>query len=128
MELFSLTDRTALVTGASSGLGRHFGPSGGLLGPFWGRCWAHFGVLFLSEAGKAYFLETMLPPAWEHHFQGSEGSKIIQKAIQNVTENSFRRQVRLERLSGTIWEHFWLHFGPRGGLQEVPRRPQGAAK
>ena len=96
-----------------SGFERHFVPSGGLLGPFWVQLWAHFGVLFRSPAGKADFLENVLPPAWEHEFQGSEGSEIVQQAIKNVTENSFRRQVRLERLSGTIWEHFWLHFGPQ---------------
>ena len=56
-------------------------------------------------------MENKLPLAWEHEFLGSEGSKSVQKSVENVTENSFRRQVRLERLSGTIWEHFWLHFG-----------------
>ena len=88
------------------------------MGPFWGRFWDHFGDLFLSEAAKADFLENVLPPAWEHEFLGPQGSKIVQKSVENVTENSFRRQVRLERLSGTIWEHFGLHFG-------TPKRPKG---
>ena len=60
---------------SSTGFEGHFGPSGGLLGPFWGRFWAHFGVLFRSSAGKADFLENVLPPTWEHAFQGSEGFK-----------------------------------------------------
>ena len=55
-------------------------------------------------------METMLPPAWEHHFQGSEGSKIIQKAIQNVTENSFRRQAASKSVFGGSWHPFWLPF------------------
>ena len=58
-----------------NGFERHFVPSGGLLGPFWGRFWAHFWVLFRSSAGKADFVENVLPPTWEHYFQGSEGFK-----------------------------------------------------
>ena len=59
----------------------------------------------------------MLPPAWEHEFQGSEGSKIIQKAIKNVTENSLRRQAASKSVLGGSWRPFGLHFGP-------PKRPK----
>ena len=58
----------------------------------------------------------MLPPAWEHEFQGSEGSRIIQKAIKNVTENSLRRQAASKSVLGGSWRPFGLHVGARGNI------------
>ena len=95
---------------SSTGFEGHFGPSGGLLGPFWGRCWAHVGVLFRSSAGKADFVENVLPPTWEHDFPGSEGLKNHEKRGRKQCAAGGVLQERLGRLSGSIWEHFGLHF------------------
>ena len=93
---------------SSTGCERHFGSSGCLLGPFWGRCWGHFGVLFRSPARKPDFVRIVLPPAREHDFHGFGRSE----SAKNVSGSSVRQEACSKSVLGGSWERFLNILGP----------------
>ena len=104
---------------------RHFGLSGCFPGAFFGRFGGHFGVLFRSPARKLDFVKNMLPPTWEHDFQGSGGVGKAQKTCPEAVCDR-RRAPRaswgplgfdLGPILGSFWDPKSLEKPPENKLE-----------
>ena len=74
---------------SSTGFGRHFWPTGSLLGPFWGRFGVYFGVFFRSSA---YRFPPDRPKSSTTYFWRFRLLREVQKTMKNVSGSSVRQE------------------------------------
>ena len=114
-----------VVRKPSIGFERHFWPSGGLLGPFWGRFWGHLGVDLGLPGACGDFSKKHEKRCTVDDFCGSGGSKKCPRHVPKQLPTATWLQERLGVLLGPILEHFWLHFGsilgPKIGPKPSPK-------
>ena len=96
-----------------SDFNRIFISSGGLWGAFGVDFRLILGSFFGPQPEKHIFWETCSRLHGSMLFKGPRGSKNHEKRVRKQCAAGGVLQERLGRLSGSIWEHFELHFGPQ---------------
>ena len=83
----------------------------------WGRFGVDFGLILGSFFGPQPEKQILWKTCSRLHgsmiFKGPRGSKNHEKRVRKQCAAGGVLQERLGRLSGSIWEHFELHFGPQ---------------